>query len=358
MDIKAKEFLASPPLTLLPTSKPGFFPSQQAGLYLADTLIVGDVRSQIHLYHYGYAMESRIQDMLQVSPKQLQSIDWAAFQIAFKSLPADKKISHMKHIHNYLPVKHRLHERDKSTSARCPRCQSSIETQDHVFQCNRKMNRKNHTESITKLRATLRKCNTHLLIVNAIDIFITRVHQGLVPAYTRPALGDIGKIEVVAKVFSQQVHLGSFSLHKGFVSRNWMIAQNVCTSTNNIEHRDESWLKKFIKALWEFSQSMWIKRCKNVHVKNKDDPCSLTHNELLYSIREILKVRRSDLSHVEKRLHMNVTRGMQVAHTRTLVDWLLLLSQEREKTIRLKRESRLKATKLQTITKFCRVIRK
>jgi len=358
MDIKAQEFLASPPLTLLPTDKPGFFPSQQAGLYLADTLIVGDVRSQVHLYHYGYAMESRIRDMLQVSPRQLQSIDWTAFQIAFKSLPADKKISHMKHIHNYLPVKQRLNERDKSISARCPRCQSSIETQDHIFQCKRKMNKRNHTESITKLRATLRKCNTHLLIVNAIDIIITRVHQGLVPVYTKPALGDIGKIEVVEKVFSQQMQLGSFSLHKGFISRNWMIAQNVCTSTKNIEHRDDSWLKKFIKALWEFSQSMWIKRCKNVHVKNKDDPCSLTHNELLYSIREILKVRRGDLSHVEKKLHMNVTRGMQVAHTRTLVDWLLLLSQEREKTIRLKRESRLKATKLQTITKFCRVIRK
>jgi len=89
-----------------------------------------------------------------------------------------------------------------------------------------------------------------------------------------------------------------------------------------------------IRALWDFSQSMWVKRCQNVHVKNTDDPCSLTHNELLYSIREILKVRRTNLSHVEKQLHLNVTRGMQVAHTRTLVDWLLLLSQEREKTIR------------------------
>ena len=358
MDIKAKQFLDSPPPPLMPTQNPGFFPSQQAGLYLANTLIVGDVRSQIHLHHYGYAMELRIKDMLQVSQRQLQSIDWAAFHIAFKSLPADKKISHMKHIHNYLPVKHRLHERDKSISARCPRCQSSNETQEHIFQCKRKMNKRNHTSCIKILRSTLRKCHTHLLIVNAIDLFITRVHQGSTPTYAKPALGDFGKIEVVAQVFSQQAKLGAFSLHKGFVSRNWMIAQNVCTSVQNNAYIDETWLKKFIRALWDFSNSMWIKRCQNVHVKNKDDPCSLTHNELLFSIREILRVRRNDLSHIEKQLHLNVTRGLQVAHTRTLVDWLLLLSQEREKTIRLKRESRLKETKLQTITKFCRVIRK
>jgi len=303
-------------------------------------------------------METRIRDMLQISPWKLQGIDWTAFHIAFKSLPADKKISHMKHIHNYLPVKYKLHERDTSVSARCPRCHASKETQNHVFQCSRKMNRNNHTACIKQIRSTLRKCNTHLLIVNAIDLFLTRVHQGSEPTYTRPALGDSEKIDVVAQVFSQQVHLGVFSLHKGFVSRNWMIAQNVCTSIQNTEYRDEPWLKKFIRALWDFSHSMWIKRCQNVHVKNKDDPCTLTHNELLFSIREILKVRRTDLSHVEKQLHLNVTRGMQVAHSRTLVDWLLLLSQEREKTIRLKRESQLKETKLQTITKFCRVLGK
>jgi len=357
MDERSKAFLRNPPDTLKPTTRPGFFPSQRAGLYLAGTLMVGNIREQVHLHHYGYAMETRIAKMLGISIQSLEKIEWEGFQVAFASLPSDIKISRMKIIHDYLPVKLRLHERDRAVSSRCPRCQMVSESQTHLFLCKHKLNRKNHDDSMKQLRSALRKCNTHLLIVNAIDVFLTRVHFGQKIECSKHTLGDRTKVKVVDQVFCQQTLLGAFSLHKGFLARNWMVAQNVCLDKPDTESKDLPWMKKVIKALWSYSHDMWVQRCQNVHRKSKTDPCSLNHNELLFSIRRLLRTPRIQLSVEEKKLHLNVTRGLKVAHTRTLVDWLMLLSSEREKTIRNKREARRSKFKLQPITKFCRPVR-
>ena len=99
---------------------------------------------------------------------------------------------------------------------------------------------------------------------------------------------------------------------------------------------------------------MWTERCKQVHLKNKDDPTNATHQEIQFAIRKYLGMDSKDLSSVEKRLHLNVKKGFLVAHTTTLLKWLRLLAKERELTIRNKRENGRKKSRLQPITKFFR----
>jgi len=58
------------------------------------------------------------------------------------------------------------------------------------------------------------------------------------------------------------------------------------------------------------------------------------------------------LSNVEKKFHMNVTKGINVAHTKTLIKWFRPIATERELTICLKCESRRSSGRLQTLDRF------
>jgi len=134
------------------------------------------------------------------------------------------------------------------------------------------------------LRSVLRKCNTHLLLINVIDVFLTKVHLGLEIISPKHTLRDHTKVKLVDSVFKQQKLLGKFSLHKGFISRNGIVAQNVYHNKIGMDVKNVPCMKKVIKALWSYSNKMWIQRCQNIHKKIKKDPCSLTHNELIFFI--------------------------------------------------------------------------
>ena len=201
-------------------------------------------------------------------------------------------------------------------------------------------------------RATLRKINTHLLVIDAMENLLSAFHFKKRAKYREPLLGDKKKIRTVKQVFLQQVELGAGTFMRGLISRNWNIAQNVCHGTKSPQKIDENWVKKVIRAVWIFSQSMWTARCKEVHMKSKNDPTNFTHQELLFSLRQMLRTPRNELSSAEKMLHLNVVRHLNTAHTTTLVKWLKLISKEREMTIRAKRESRRTSGRLQLITRF------
>ena len=127
---------------------------------------------------------------------------------------------------------------------------------------------------------------------------------------------------------------------KGLLTRNWMILQNYSTGKKDKIAKDLKWLKVTIRALWTYSNTLWIERCKQINKTTKDDPLSLTHVELQILIRKYLNIERLQLSLEEKRLHLNITKTMKFAHTKTLAKWLELLRTERESTLRRKREDR------------------
>ena len=131
-----------------------------------------------------------------------------------------------------------------------------------------------------------------------------------------------------------------------------MIVQNTCEGKDNLEHKNLGWMKKVIRSLWTYSYEMWVGRCKQVHESTKGATDSMNHQELLYCIRQYLKIPRDELSISEKKLHINISNGMRVAHTKTLARWVRLLKQERLSTIRQRRNGSASGTRLQKITRF------
>jgi len=300
MDKKAKEFLTSPPTSLIPNRHPGMFFSQTLGLFLEGTLITGNIRNQISLHHYGDKVEKRIQQSLRITDSEMQIIEWEGVEIAYRNLPKNEKISRMKVIHKYLPRRSLLYSRDESVSNACIRCNNTPETFRHVFQCPCRQNSSNHRQSLARLRQNLRKAKTHILVINAIAKLVSDFHHDRNSPYSQPLLGDIAKIRAISQVYDQQRRIGKDALIRGFIVINWMLVQNMCAGKEKLEHKDLGWMKKVIRSLWTYSYKMWVGRCKQVHESKKGDTDNMNHQELLYCIRQSLKIPREELSISEK----------------------------------------------------------
>ena len=154
----------------------------------------------------------------------------------------------------------------------------------------------------------------------------------------------------VQKIFST-TYIHSYIIVNKFIY--WAILQNL-HQHSAVDNDNVRWASKFIRALWQYSHSIWIERCTFIHRSRPDNLQSLTHSETIVLIRQLLRTPRDDLSMEEKRLHHNISRNLQLAHTKTLIQWLHLLREARAETIRRKANTRPGAPGQNLITRFFR----
>ena len=245
----------------------------------------------------------------------------------------------MKIIHLYLPTLQVLHDRNSDISPTCLRCQRHAESFQHIFQCQCRQNQSCHRNALRTFRSTLQKIKTHPLIIHAFANILDSAHTNHPPKLPSTLIRNRTHLRILSQIFAQQTSLGPIALCRGFIVRNWSILQNLHKGSDDKEEKDIPWLSKTIRALWTYSATIWLDRCKAIH-SQIDGDASLTHIELQQIIRKYLQIDRSELSADEKKLHLNVIRTLPFAHTKTLVRWLDLLKSQREATLRRKRESR------------------
>ena len=351
MDASAKDFLLAPPPSLKPTYEPLFFPAQKLSLQILGVNMVGNIRKQIYLYRHGSVIEESLQSSMRISPKQLEHIEWEGIERAFTKMSPQDRVSRMKIVHMLLPTRSLLKQRNEVNNDQCLRCRRQPETFPHLFECTCRLAQSAHRVALKSLRQKLRKMHTHVLLVDAIASLLDQTHQGHRVSYKAPLLGDTAKIRMTDQVFHQQLRLGKFSLHRGIVSRNWMVLQNDLTSNVDSNQKNFVWLRNLIRALWTYSHDVWVSRCKHVHTKNPDDFCSMNHEELIQVVRSYLKLDSSSLSAIERKIHLNVTKKLPFAHSRTLVRWIHLLKDERARTENGRRNIR-RVQRNQQITRF------
>ena len=309
------------------------FPQQKIALKLAGILITGDLHYQIQQHRYGHALESRLLKSLSAPSSSLKKIAWEGLESAFNKLNTNDKIARMKLVHKYLPVRALLYQRNTEHSNRCMRCGTKRETFEHVFQCHCQRNTTMHKKSLITLQHRLRQLRKHQLIITAVTAILDANHRFKPPQCPTPMLHNRNNLIILRQVFDQQLNLSPDSLIRGLCVRNWVVLQNLATNQSPT-HPNLPWLVAFIRAIWDFSLSIWMDRCKHVNENKNDDPNSLTHTEKVLAIRHYLRIPRHHLSKTEKSLHFNISTSLKYVHTKKLTKWIGLLKDEREKTLR------------------------
>ena len=328
MDQYAKTFVLNPPPDLTPA------------LQLSHLNILRDLRHHIILHHHGPDIKYRLLRTLPTTPHALKGIEWEGIEVSMSKLQTLDRIPRMKLMHMQYPAKAYLFDRNLSKSRECPRCSQQIEDFHHIYQCQSVQAKNIHRNTIRTIRTQLQKAKTAPLIIDAFANLLNSFHFNKRPSSPEPMLKNKSQTAAVDSVFEQQLLLGPTSIHRGFLTRNWMVVQNLCHNWENLQHKDLTWLKKIVTACWYFSHEIRVQRCQFVNQSDKSNPLGMSHCDLLSEIRTYTKIPKNELSTEERKLHFNVKRILRVAHKTTLIKWLDLLQTERESTIRRKREIR------------------
>jgi len=354
MDKNAKLFLLHPPPHLKPTNTTTYFPAQKAALQIHNQIIVGDVFVHISMQKHGLPMENRLEEKQHIPHSVQHAIDWPALKLAVKQSDLNQKIAAMKIMHTQWPTAQKLASRDKSLSNTCLRCSKSIESFAHIFRCRSRDATSSFRISLLSFLKKMKALKTASPIVDCFKTLILAFQRNETPVCPTYTFGSTTKYIALQKAFQHQILLGPSSFISGYLSYKWSVIQTLYTSSSFNTIYNISWASQVIRSIWAFSSSLWTKRCAQVHKKIPGLDATLTMEELKSSIKPYLRLSRATLSSLEKKLHDNVRRHITRATSTTLARWLHLLSTEREKTIRSKREDGIRKGGLRQITSFYR----
>ena len=153
-------------------------------------------------------------------------------------------------------------------------------------------------------------------------------------------------------MFSQQASLGHTAFMQGFLSRDWVLLQNVYDNKSDVLDVQIDWTAKLIRAIWTYSIAMWKDRCDEIHGKDGEKNKSIHMNEILSLLEKELERTRSFGEFETIQLRRNIRKSMGNAQTRSLQTWLEMIRKVKESKILRKRVGQIPKTRMQTITRF------
>jgi len=358
MHNKVTAFMKHPPPSIEPRSVTPFLPAQQAALLIHGEVISGDIKTHITNTRHGSVMENRLLGKLKIPQRFQHVIDWPAITLAMKKKNPAERVSVTKIMHQLWPTQVEMCTRKDGSTHQCLRCDLAPETFNHIFQCQCRLSKSAFRSSIETFRKTLHKLKAAKPIIDVFVEYLVSFGQSRSPKPPIFKYGGEKAFSLLLRAHQHQRLLSQSVFHLGYISYKWSLVQGYYTrNAENPKTSAEynlSWSASIIKAIWTFSHSLWQKRCAQVHTKNKDIEESMHTEELKSSIQSYLRTPRDLLSSHEKLLHLNVAKHLKSAFPTTLARWLNLLSTEREKSIRLKRNERIQRGGLQPLTKYFR----
>ena len=161
--------------------------------------------------------------------------------------------------------------------------------------------------------------------------------------------------DLASVVFKKQERLGCTAFLQGYLTVDWTLLQNMHDGATDIMDYQTNWLSRVVKAIWQYSLTMWRERCNHVHGPTNTKVGSKRPRELLSLIDEELERTKMFGDFEIRQLGRNLLKSKNTATTAALEVWLDMIRKVKESTIMLKREIRLTTTRMQSITRFlCR----
>jgi len=247
--------------------KEGFFVHQMAACFFIDgRKITSHVLHSVRSHIQGSKHRKYLQDRHNWSNAVWKSIDWRGLKSGYLSLGPLKRIKTSKSIHGWLNTGRQKSKisPDATDSHKCPRCQLPNETQEHILTC---PDVRAHKKRYDLVHPMLKKIiNNDLCPVQR--VFASCIKSWLESPETPSP--DVSRVpdsqrELLDKALNEQESIGWHLCMRGYLSRSWgkAIAANVHLEDDN--DRGDSWTRKTILQLWEFSREMWEHRNSILH---------------------------------------------------------------------------------------------
>ena len=116
--------------------------------------------------------------------------------------------------------------------------------------------------------------------------------------------------ELVQQTLNHQLEIDAIYFAHRYMSSNWEVLQNLYLKRLDYNEKLTDWSTKAIKAIWNFSSTLWKSRCEFVHRTNSKTQQSARRKELLSLISKELDRTQAHMDHSTRQLRYNMKKSI------------------------------------------------
>jgi hypothetical protein len=195
---------------------------------------------------------------------QIQAIDFTVARQAWKSVWPSRRRYIAKFAANYSPVGRNMKRWRFWKTSQCPRCLQPNETCDHVIQCQDPRAVTTREAALLTLSSRLEEIHTEPQIQHVIEMFIRW--------WTDKSDTNTTDVSVpIQRALDQQFRIGWDQFMRGRIGTRWAIQQAAYFTDHKVRQTGPKWASLLIKAVWEFTWSLWDHRNEILHHSDVHD---------------------------------------------------------------------------------------
>ena len=344
------------------TTKSQMLPHTIAQLHLPQGRYTGCINKNIQYELWSEEANEYILRKLNLNQRGMR-IDWSSLGRHHKSLSWQRRATRLKMIFRWAPTQSRLHRIQQADSAKCPLCNSEIETVEHVMQCKSPAATSARKAALVELELSLEDVGTH---PDLVSIMSEAIETG------REPVCDCSESEInLQGLMDAQRKVGWPYLKFGVLALEWRNTQTAWAELRDPDYsnkREDRWATQVQEILWQYVTTVWEHRNATVHGKDENEARRIKTDKLRAQARAVVTnppalgprdrhlLTDYDVGRMKGRILHHWLRAVRSAARK---ESLLRKKEEREGVIRFmaglrerQRRRRPRTYRQQTVTEF------
>jgi hypothetical protein len=317
--------------SLRPRSNPLFFPASRISLIINGQRTTAQYNASIRYHINGTRLRQFLQLTRGWADNTWNTIDFQGMGYAYKKQSPTGKRHATKLLYGWNNTGSQRIKIHPQADARCPRCQETPETQDHVFQCQDRRANVTRYNALVALRSHIATKVGGTTTWTAFTTCLAKWMENK-PLDDEPSSVTSLKThfrEVLLLAIKEQTIIGWKYAARGLLSRNWTQAyamEKRCSKTA----AQQQWLSQVITGLWSVHQKMWTNRNDTLHSTN---PVSqiIKASTIDSQIQQMYELQ-STFAQPDQRLFQLPLEQRLKSNTRSKRYWLVLAARYRATT--------------------------
>jgi len=238
-------------------------PAQVISFSLPFDRPTSNILTRLQNFRIGHAAEEAMAKAFKIHHQHMKMINWKALLRAFKSYTQMRQYAISKCVYRQWCVMERAKLFHIADNDRCPLCANEVETWEHVFGCKSDAAKLGRLRGITRLKKVMLATKTSNILTNRLIALLSQSTQGFRVQF----LHDSDSSEV-RQAFQDIKKLGAWNFLKGIHPMSPEHAQQKHYDTMPDlppSFTGESWSKRIISAVHEYSHGIWTHRCEVIH---------------------------------------------------------------------------------------------
>lgn len=301
-------------------------PHQKISLKSRYDRLTSNISNNINRYKIGHEAEQWLASRWKLTDQQMTNIAWNDLKHVLTNAKSTKQQQYTKIIHKMWSINARQYKWKQVTSPACPFCHETDETRTHLFQCPHPVSKTNRTTLLLNLRTHLQGIATSPLIVNHILRCLYQFHNGFEVTPINTALAKDITEKTQMNAINHQISFGIDNLLSGALTlqlasaqRHYSKNQHNGPKSKNINYN--SWNRSFIKLILDYSNDLWLYRCKILHDDEKLTRESTVRAQAV-TLLESLKKDPFQVPFSFRNLLNRSPHYLKTTHLRNVRNWL------------------------------------